>query len=823
MNYNLKPLLAAACLFGVAASASALADPASITIDVGHPGHAISPTLYGLMTEEINHSYDGGIYAELIQNRAFKDDATNPVHWTLVQDGGGAGQISIDTTNPVNTALSVSLDLSITTPGKRVGVANDGYWGIPVKPNTTYTGSFYAQAQDGFSGPVTVSLESADGSTVYASAVVPAVSTSWAHYGVTLNTGNVQASTNNRLVISGSHAGTLRLSLVSLFPPTYDNRANGNRVDLMEKLAAMKPAFLRLPGGNYLEGDTIAQRFEWKNTIGDISQRAGHRSPWKYQSTDGMGLLEFLDWCEDLHMQPVLAVYAGYSLLGEHVDAGPALQPYVQDALDEIQYVTGDTSTKWGGERAADGHPAPFPLEYVEIGNEDNFDQSGSYPARYAQFYDAIRAAYPKLKIIATVRSGKGNSAASVALGGRTPDVIDDHFYRSASAMEADSTHYDKFDRSGPKVFVGEWATTEGNPTPTMNAALGDAAWMTGLERNSDVVSIASYAPLFVNMNPHAGQWRTNLIGYDAINSFGSPSYYTQCMFSNNLADVVLPTTVTQPPIVADTPHGSVGVSTWNTQAQFKDIVVTDANNNTLYSEDLSGTTIPGSESGGVWSVADGVLSQTSSEKGCRLIMGDPTWTDYTLSLKACKTGGAEGFLILFHVKDKNNFLTWNLGGMGDTKSQFEQRLYGSDGQMGRAVPMTIDTGRWYDIRITVKGTDVQYFLDGTLVSEQRIPPSEPLKAIYATAGRVLKTGDVILKVVNASTLDQPLNISLNGAHSVEPAATLTQISGDPAAVNSLAQPTNIVPTVTTISDASTQFTLKLPPDSVSVLSIKTK
>jgi alpha-N-arabinofuranosidase len=242
-----------------------------------------------------------------------------------------------------------------------------------------------------------------------------------------------------------------------------------------------------------------------------------------------MGLLEFLEWCEDLHMQSVLAVYAGYSLAHEHVAPGPDLTPYVQDALDEIEYVTGDSQTEWGARRVKDGHAAPFPLTYIEIGNEDWFDRSGSYEGRFSQFYDAIKKKYPQLQLIATT-----------PVKSRKPDVIDDHFYRSAEQFFSDVHHYDKTDRNGPKIFVGEWATREGSPTPNFHAALGDAAWMTGMERNSDLVIMASYAPLLVNVNPGGMQWSTDLIGYDALTSYGSPSYYAQAMFSNHVGDEVV-------------------------------------------------------------------------------------------------------------------------------------------------------------------------------------------------------------------------------------------------------------------------------------------
>jgi alpha-N-arabinofuranosidase len=321
---------------------------------------------------------------------------------------------------------------------------------------------------------------------------------------------------------------------VSLFPPTYRDRPGGNRVDIMNLLAAMQPKFLRFPGGNYLEGDHIAERFDWKKTIGPWVDRPTHRSPWNYRSSDGMGLLEFLEWCQDLKMQPVLAVYAGYSLAQEHVDPGPALEPYVLDALDEIEYVTGSTDTKWGAERAKDGHPDPFPLHYIEVGNEDGFDHSGSYDGRYAQFYHAIKQRYPDLEIIATtpVKSIK-------------PDVLDEHFYMSAQESFSQAHHYDAADRKGPKIFVGEWATREGDPTPNLEAALADAAWLTGLERNSDLIVMTSYAPLFVNVNPGAMQWAPDLIGYNALSSYGSPSYWTQVMFSSHLGTEVVPAALT--------------------------------------------------------------------------------------------------------------------------------------------------------------------------------------------------------------------------------------------------------------------------------------
>lgn len=503
-----------------------------LQIDAGKVTGEVSPTLYGLMTEEINYSYEGGLYGELIRNRSFMANPIWPIYWDVV----GNPSVALDRNQPLNSALDVSLKVDASTASEKApeGIANRGYWGIPVRPDTAYRASFFAKS-DNLHGPLTIALVSINGETIYASAEVRSISPDWRKYAVTLKTKNVQPSKDNVLEIFTKTPGTIWFQQVSLFPPTFDNQPNGFRPDIMNLLAAMRPKFLRFPGGNYLEGNTISERFDWKKTIGPIQDRPGHKSPWGYWSTDGMGLPEFLEWCQDLHMQPLLAVYAGYSLGGQHVTPGPNLEPYVQDALDEIEYVTGSTSTKWGARRAKDGHPAPFELNYVEVGNED-YNRSSEYDGRFTQFYDAIKAKYPNLKIIATA-----------PVTSRVPDLIDEHYYRSQEDMEANAFQYDNRPRTGPKVFVGEWATRVGSPTPNMAGALGDAAWLTGLERNSDLVVMASYAPLFVNVSQlrggdHSMQWTTDLIGYDALTSYGSPSYYAQVMFSAMHGNEILAT-----------------------------------------------------------------------------------------------------------------------------------------------------------------------------------------------------------------------------------------------------------------------------------------
>jgi alpha-N-arabinofuranosidase len=524
-----------------------------VKVDAGKITAHVSPLLYGLMTEEINYSYDGGLYAELVRNRTFQDDAQNPAHWALVEEKGAAGSIVLDRGQPLNPTLPVSLKLEATAvpAGARIGAANDGFWGIPVKPQTRYRASFYAKAAPGFSTSLTASIESNDSSVTYATATVRGVTTEWRKFSVDLSTGNVAETAAARFAISTSAPGTVWLNLVSLFPPTYRDRPNGNRPDIMQLLADMKPSFLRFPGGNYLQGRTLATRFDWKKTLGPLEERPGHlNDAWNYRSSDGMGLLEFLLWCEDLGVEPVVGVFAGFTLRGTPTPPGPALEPFVQEALEEIEYIVGDTTTTWGARRAKDGHPARFKLTYVEVGNEDFFDRNpGTYDGRYAQFYDAIKAKYPQLQIIATT-----------PVKGHVMDVIDEHRYpRAAETMEADVTKYDSYDRNGPKVFVGEWATRIGSPTPNLLAAIGDAVWMTGMERNSDIVIMHAYAPLFVNVSdlnpkvPRTGsmQWPTDLIGYDALHSYGSPSYYAQKLFSTYHGNVVLAAAAENNPVRA--------------------------------------------------------------------------------------------------------------------------------------------------------------------------------------------------------------------------------------------------------------------------------
>jgi alpha-L-arabinofuranosidase len=522
----------------------------TVTVNAASTGATVSPNLFGAFMEDINYGGEGGIYNDEVRNSGFNDSSNALNAWSAVGDTGVVDQLAADATTGPTSALTASGKLTVSsgttsangtlssardaglpaTSISRAGIANTGYFGVGVAPSTTYTVSFYAKS-DKYRGSLTVDLESTSGTVYAANSVSGSLTSSWTKYTVTLQTPKTTPTTSaNRLVIattnSTANGSVIWFGATYLYPPSYENAANHLRIDLMQKLAALKPAVFRVPGGNYLEGNTYATRFQWSDTIGPVDERPGHfNSGWGYWSTDGMGIDEYMQMAEEVGASPILAVYAGYTLNGSS-DTGSTLTNDVTDAVNEIHYLTDPTTTSWGAERAANGHAAPYAIQYVEVGNEDWF--SNTYATRYPLFYNAIHAAFPALKLIAT----------STSTGGSPYDVVDDHFYESPSWFEAHSNYYDSASRSGVKIFIGEYASMEGNPTNDLNAALGDASWLLGLERNSDLVTMSSYAPLWANVN--GLQWTPDLIGFNNTGSYGSPSYYAQLMLSQNHGTTVV-------------------------------------------------------------------------------------------------------------------------------------------------------------------------------------------------------------------------------------------------------------------------------------------
>ncbi|HVU22820.1 MAG TPA: alpha-L-arabinofuranosidase C-terminal domain-containing protein [Opitutus sp.] len=838
MNLPDTKLLLSAASFAVLAASTGSAAPAKLAIDLAHPGHAIPADFYGLMTEEINHSYDGGLFAELIQNRTFQDPPAShssrdprpplgvvPPHWSVI----GAATATTNDTDPVNAALPVNLRLTLA--GGPGGVANDGYWGIPVRPGTSYTATFYARGNDGFAGSVTAELLLDIGDKRIATAATPPLTGAWKKYTLTFTTpADAPATAAARFALTATGTGSIDFSFVSLFPPTYGGVPHGLRPDLMKLLAAMHPKFIRLPGGNYVEGGRFADRFAWKTMIGPADERPGHMGCWGYRSSDGFGLPEYLLWCKQLGAEPVLALFAGYVLDGDHVRAGsPEMDVYTQEALDEIEYVMGPPDSEWGRRRVADGFPEPFDLKYVEIGNEDYFDRSGSYEGRFAQMAQAIRRKFPQLKIIATmpVTSFK-------------PDVVDDHIYASSATMLREFNRYDVGSGhpqgrkpDGVKVFMGEWATQGGSPTPNLMSALSDAVFAMGLERNSDAVLMECYAPLLVNVNPadeakgypRAWQWNTNLIGYDALHAFGSPSYYVLAAFGANRGDVVVPAMLDVPKVAAPAdphPHGLVGVGAYQTRVEYQDLVVTGPDGQKLSSDNLIGEPGRWQFPHGRWSFEDGVIRPPAEAPQSWALAGDPAWTNYTVTVRARKLGGNEGFILLWHSTDGDNYRWWNLGGWGNSLSRCELSENGGREAYGPGTPFSVATGRWYDLKLVIDGHTARGYVDGKLVMESTDEQHQPVATAFASASYVNASGELIVKVVNTAATPLETAITLDGAKTIGAGKAIV-ITGEPTAVNSIAQPTHVAPAEEPLTDAAASFTRVFPPYSVTLLRFPAK
>jgi alpha-L-arabinofuranosidase len=794
MRHSCTTSLLVAAL-SLAAAAPLRAATATLTVAVDKPGHAISPTLYGIFFEDINCSADGGIYAEMVRNRSF-EDSDKPDWWEAVGKGPVNFELAVDSTQPVSPKNPHSLRVAIGKPGNgRTGVANNGFWGVALTKGQTYGLSLFARGGEGFAGPLTVSLEGSDG-TVYAQKSIQSLAPDWKRYQLTLKANATDPKA--RLVITATQPGTFWLDMVSLFPKrTWKNRPNGLRPDLAEMLAGLKPGFVRFPGGCWVEGDTMSLAYRWKQTIGDPSERRTQYNLWQYQATHGIGFHEYLQMCEDLGAEPLFVINCGMS----HKEVVPLdkMGEFVQDALDAIEYANGPVTSTWGAVRAKNGHPAPFNMKYMEIGNENG---GPAYNERYALFYDAIKAKYPQMHLVADEWSGRPTK--------RPVEIVDEHYYSTPEFFVANAGKYDSYDRAGRKVYVGEYAVTQGCGQGNLRAAVGEAAFMTGMERNSDVVLLASYAPLFANV--HYKKWNPDLIDFDSSRVYGIPSYYVQKMFSENRGDVVLPVTVTAPEVAPPARSGAIGVGTWLTQAEFKDIKVTRGGE-TLFTCDFADGTKGWRLHGGDWAVEAGALQQKALADNVRAFAGDKNWNNYTYSLKARKLGGAEGFLIPFLVKDEEAKAWWNIGGWGNTRHAIEL-----DGVSGHDVEGSIETGRWYDIRIEVQGANVKCFLDGKLIHDASYQATKPL---YAVASLAKRSNEVILKIVNVSTADQETDLRLQGAR-IRPTTTAIVLASDkPEDENTLERPTKVKPVTLTLNDAGAAFHHTFPANSVTVLRLK--
>ncbi|MFF8450592.1 alpha-L-arabinofuranosidase C-terminal domain-containing protein [Streptomyces leeuwenhoekii] len=787
----------------------------TITVDPAARGAAIDDTMYGVFFEDINRAADGGLYAELVQNRSFEYSTADNASYTPLTSWSVTGAAeAVNDSGRLNERNRTYLSL-----GAGSSVTNAGYnTGIRVEQGKKYDFSVWARAEGGTT--LTVTLKDAAGTLAPARQI--AVKGGWARYQATFTA--TRTSNRGRLAVAATNAAAL--DMVSLFPrDTYKNQPNGLRKDLAEKIEALRPGFLRFPGGclvntgsmeDYSEasGWQRERSYQWKDTIGPVEQRATNANFWGYNQSYGLGYYEYFRFAEDIGAMPLPVVPALVTGCGQNkaTDDEALLKRHIQDTLDLIEFANGPATSTWGKVRARMGHPRPFHLTHIGVGNEENLPHE--FYARFQKFRAAIEAKYPEITVVSN--SGPDDSGTTFETAWKLNreggvDMVDEHYYNSPQWFLQNNDRYDSYDRNGPKVFLGEYAS-QGN---AWKNALAEAAYMTGLERNADVVKLASYAPLLANED--YVQWRPDMIWFNNRASWGSANYEVQKLFMTNVGDRVVPSRATGTPSVSGPITGAVGLSTWATSAAYDDVKVTAADGSTLLSDDFSGGAARWKQvGGGSWSVQDGQYVQTDAAAENTLVTaGDPAWKDYDLHVKATKKSGKEGFLVAFGVKDTGNYYWWNLGGWNNTQSAVEQA---SDGGKSTLISKagSIETGRAYDIDIKVRGRQVTLYLDGQeWGSFTDDKPAEPFRQVVT---RDARTGELIVKVVNAQDTAARTAIDLGGAK-VASRARVTTLAADQNAVNTETD-TPVTPVTSTFSGVADTFTYTFPANSVTFLRI---
>jgi len=543
---SLAPLVAS-----IALVLSTPAQSAQLTISTDQPGAKINPAMWGIFFEDINLGADGGLYAELIKNRAFEfPDAM--MGWFKLSPSKSVGTLAIRDENPFNAKNPHYL--RIESRGKDLfGVANEGFRGIGVKQGESY--NFSAQIRN-VSGTARLRIELySSGGALLDTVKLEKFSGDWQKYSAVLRPKTTDAKAKLYILVDG--AGTIDLDMISLFPvTTWKNRPGGLRADMVQKLADLKPGFMRFPGGCIVEGSELDKRYQWKKTIGPVEERELLINRWNYEflhrptpdyfQSFGLGFFEFFQLCEDIGAEPLPILSCGLACQFNSGEACPIdqLDPFIQDAIDLIEFANGPATSPWGAKRAAMGHPEPFKMKLLGIGNE-NWQQP--YIERYAKFHAALKEKHPEIQLVSSAGPGPDDGHFKYAwpkLRELNADIVDEHCYAKPDWFFNNTHRYDNYDRKGPKVFFGEYAAQSDKVVSVFNrnnleCAISEAAFMTGLERNAEVVRMASYAPLFAHIE--GWQWTPNLIWVDNLQSYGTPNYYVQQLFARNRGDVILP------------------------------------------------------------------------------------------------------------------------------------------------------------------------------------------------------------------------------------------------------------------------------------------
>ena len=822
-------------MLAVATAASA---QVTIDIDANQRGPMISPTHYGIFFEDINHAADGGLYAELIRNRSFEDGLeygkpADMQYWLAASVM--PWQFSAKLIQPskkvrlLNDAQQNALQLTLNaTPEQPARLINEGYWGINAVQGRSYRLSLWVRGS--YKGTVKAVLFKGDNiyaETEVAPDGVKAKGVGWKLKEWTKLTATMTATANDptaRFALVFDGKGTIDIDVVSLFPPTFRNRENGMRPDLANMLYQMHPKFMRFPGGCFVEGQISPENaFRWERTIGPIEERPGHWNVnWGYRTSDGMGFHEYLQLAEDLGAKPLYVVNIG--LWHGGMTPVDSLQPWIDETLAALEYANGDITTKYGAMRAKNGHPEPFNIEYLEIGNENNqpdaSQQSDHYYDRFKKFKEQVLARYPQMHLIGNVAAWGTDEPKWYS--DEPVELLDEHYYRTPSWF-VDAFHkYDSYPRAASKIYVGEYAVTNGfGNLGNMNAALGEAVYMMGMENNSDVVPLNSYAPIFVNEND--ARWRPDMIRFNSHQVMGTPSYYVQMLMPRNIGTQVVRVTTHPSPVKGNhkfqtsnfnlqtsrvTPRKSrVGYATWATQSSY------------THCEPLPKTGKPEFITGG-WEInGEGILQQKGNQEGTLAMCTHTIDSDhYTIQCRARKDSGAEGFIIVFNYVDERNYCWVNFGGWGNTQHAIEQ--VSSSGKIQTVTkPGKVETGRWYDVRLTVAGDSVKAWLGDELVFDT-VLKQDTSKGIFSSATIDDPSGELIVKVVN--TADEQTTAYLNLTNFAPKCARVIRLSAaDGMDENTLDRPTAIVPVEQLLSPDGNSVLLDIPPYSLNIVRIK--
>lgn len=793
----------------------AAAEPVTVRVQADRPGARINPAMWGLFFEDINFGADGGLYAELVKNGAF--EFPEPLM------GWRAAGTEVRTDSPFTSANPHYVRLDAGQGSATLD--NEGFRGMGIRKDNTYDFALQARTVSG-SPQLSVTLLTPDGKSL-ASARLADFGSAWKKSAVALPAGDTEAKAHLRLEVTG---GVLDVDLVSLFPKdTWKGRPGGLRADMVQMLADMKPGFLRFPGGCIVEGHYLTNRYQWKTTIGPVEERRliinrwndefKHRPTPDYFQSFGLGFFEYFQLCEDIGAEPLPILNCGMACQFNSGELTPLneLSPYLQDALDLVEFANGAATTPWGARRAAMGHPEPFHLKLLGIGNEQWGNQ---YFDRYALFAKVLKDRYPALQLISSAGPAPADDRFELAWGRLRElkaDIVDEHCYAAPQWFLDNARRYDNYDRNGPKVFMGEYAaqsvaTVSPKNRNNLECALAEAAYMTGLERNADVVRMASYAPLFAHAD--AWQWTPDLIWCDNLRIYGTPNYYVQQLFSLNRGDVVLPTTVADP-VSQATPTGRIGVCTYHTDAEFKDVKVSRAGQS-LFASDFADGATAWTTANGKWELSAGAYRQTDTTAVATADAGDPSWTDYTLTLKARKRGGAEGFIIVVRQESAGNQVQWNLGGWGNRQHGL-QVLRGGQDRIIRQVPGSIETGRWYDIKIVLKGSRIDCFLDGQLLQSEDVPrPVTP--ALFASAVKDEARNQIVLKVVNPGAQPVRATLQFTGCQLAAQGESIVLRGSGANDENSLTEPRKVAPQSGVLGNIASTFFYPFQPFSLTVL-----